>query len=56
MQPIIEKIESRIKNYDTTLKEILKTNEKTDWHKKQIDLLNSRISELNWVLENLKKH
>ena len=53
-QQIIQKIKSRIENYNTTLSEIIKANEKTQWHNKQIDLLNSRISELNWLLETLE--
>ncbi len=48
-----DQIKKRIENYKHTIS-LIDNSDKTDWHKKQIAVLQGRIEELEWLLQNLE--
>ena len=45
-----EQISKKINNYQKTIEGISKGKDNTEWHNKQIKILESRVTELEWAL------
>lgn len=51
---LCEQISKRISNHQSTIDSIGRENN-TEWHQRQIKILDSRIAELEWTLNLIKQ-